>query len=185
MAYSTVPNKATGDTLAASDWNTYVRDNLADHEARIGGIAFSGCLLTRASNQSIPDTTLTNVTWTAETTDQGGWFTPSGSTVTVPAGALPSGFTYVLVQLACQLYWDGNATGTRRILFLQNGSEVQTLYLTPPSTAMMGMPLTSMLLRAVPGDTFSVQVSQTSGGALFLLGATQTLYLSVERRGYI
>lgn len=185
MAYSTVSTKAIGDAIAASDWNTYIRDNLADHEARLGGQSFSGCLLTRTTNQSIPDATLTNVTWTAETVDQGGWFPSSGTTVTVPAGALPSGYTYVLVQMACQLYWDGNAAGTRRILFLQNGSEVQTLYLSPPSTAMMGMPLTSMLLRAVPGDTFSVQVSQTSGGALNLLGATQTLYLSVERRGYI
>jgi len=29
MAYNTPPTKATGDTLTAAEWNTYVRDNMA------------------------------------------------------------------------------------------------------------------------------------------------------------
>lgn len=35
MAYSAPPTKSVGDTLAAADWNTYVRDNMIDLAARL------------------------------------------------------------------------------------------------------------------------------------------------------
>lgn len=39
MAYTTVPTKSPGDTIASADWNTYVRDNLAFlHDSFIAGL---------------------------------------------------------------------------------------------------------------------------------------------------
>ena len=183
MTYSTVSTKATGDTVAASDWNTYLRDNMADHEARIGAIAYSGCRVVRTTNQSISSGAYTAVSFTAETTDQGGWFPTTGTTVTVPAGALPSGFTTLMVQQSVSLFWAGNSTGDRVIRFLKNG----VTYFSTASPALasdFGQGATAPDIDCVPTDTFTCEVNQSSGGALNLIGASSTLSMSVRRVGY-
>lgn len=184
MAYSAVSTKATGDTVAASDWNTYLRDNMADHEARIGAIAYSGCRVTRASNQSIADATTTAVSWTAETTDQGGWFPGTGTTATVPAGALPSGYTTLMVSMSVQIYWESNATGSRAVIMYKNGVEFAHQKIVPGFTGTFAQVFTAPDIDAVVGDTFMVQVAQSSGGALNVAGATATAAMTIRRVGY-
>ena len=184
MTYSTVSTKATGDTVAASDWNTYLRDNMADHEARIGAIAYSGCRVVRTTNQSIPDSTYTAISFTAETTDQGGWFPTTGTTATVPSGALPPGYTTLVLQVSVQLYWAGNATGQRVVRILKNGVEFFSWAQGPAGASNFGMGGTATDVTAVPSDTITVEVNQSSGGALNLIGATQEIALSIRRVGY-
>ena len=184
MTYSTVPTKFTGDTLAANDWNTYVRDNLADHEARIGAIAYSGCRVTRVTDQAIADNTLTAVTWTAETTDQGGWFPGTGTTATVPASALPSGYTTLMVSMAVQIYWESSSTGSRSVLLLKNGTEFANQKIVPGFTGTFAQVFTAPDIDAVPGDTFVVQVGHSSGASLNVAGATRTAAMSIRRVGY-
>jgi len=38
MTYTIPPDKATGGTITVNDWNVTVRDNFADHEARLGSL---------------------------------------------------------------------------------------------------------------------------------------------------
>lgn len=184
MAYSAVSTKATGDTVAASDWNTYLRDNMSDHEARLLAQALSGCRLTRATDQSTTDNVNTDVTWTAETYDQGGWFTPSGTTITVPAGALPSGYTTIIVVVAVQIYWASNATGSRNVQVYKNGSEFASQKASPGVTGTFAQVFTAPAIHAVPTDTFKAVATQSSGGTLALAGATQEMAFSVTRIGY-
>lgn len=185
MSFTTVSTKATGDTVSQSDWNTYIRDNEADLDARISANTFSGCILTRASNQSIPDTTNTLVSWTAETLDVGGWFTPSGTTITVPAGAIPSGYTNIIVEIGCLLVWAGNTVGTRKMEIYQNGASLFVLdTVSPPDATNLTIVRTSLPIPAVAGDTFAINVAQSSTGALNLIGATSTLRFSIKRSGY-
>lgn len=184
MAYSTVSTKATGDTVAASDWNTYIRDNLADHEARIGAIAYSGCRVTRVTDQAIADNTLTAVTWTAETTDQGGWFPSSGTTVTVPTSALPSGYTTLMVSMSVQIYWESNATGSRHVVLYKNGTEFAAQKIAPGFTGTFAQVFTAPDIDAVPGDTFLVQVIHSAGASLNIAGATKTAAMSIRRVHY-
>jgi hypothetical protein len=184
VTYSVVPTKATGDLLASSDWNTYVRDNFADHEARISANTYSGCLLTRTTNQSIPDASTTAITWTAETTDQGGWFTPSSSTITVPSGALPSGYTTIVLSIGVIAPWAGNAVGARSVAVYKNGATAGGSSIGAPDAFDMSMVFTIPDIEVVPGDTIVINVAQTSGGALNLLGSSLPMRCSVRRVGY-
>lgn len=185
MTYSTVSTKATGDAIAASDWNTYIRDNLADHEARMTAQSFSGALVTRTTNQSLTTATNTLISWTTETTDQGGWFPGSGTTFTVPSGALPSGFTYVVVQISVTVPWEGNSTGTRKVEIYKNAALYALLNVTsPPDANNFAVTVTAPDISCIPGDTFAINVSQSSGGALNLLGASASLTCSIRRVGH-
>lgn len=184
MTYSAAPTKATGDLLAASDWNTYVRDNLADHEARIGANSYSGVTVVRTTNQAIPNATNTLVSWTAETIDQGGWFPTTGTTFTVPAGALPAGYTTIMVQVGVSIPFDGNTTGARKVDIYKNAAFLMGTYAGAVDTSTLSVIWASPDIDCVPGDTFSINVAQSSGGSLNLLGATLNLSCSVRRVGY-
>lgn len=185
MTYTAVPAKSTGDLLAASDWGTYVKDNLADHEARISANSYSGCLLMRTTNQSIPSATDTLVSWNTETVDQGGWFPSTGTTVTVPAGALPSGFTTILVSISWAVPFAANATGARKVEIWKNAALYRTEYYNGALDASaLAISATGPDIPCVPGDTFALNVSQSSGGALNLSGATLNLSMSVRRVNY-
>lgn len=184
MTYSVVSTKATGDTVAASDWNTYLRDNLADHEARIIGNTFSGASVTRASNQSISTAAWTAVSWTAESTDQGGWIATTSTTFTVPAGAIVAGYTSIFVSFGVSIYWAANSTGGRGLRFLKNGTEYagDTRLAT---TGAMGVTVVAPDIIAVAGDTFTCEIYQDSGGALNAIGGTNALMATIRRTNYI
>lgn len=184
MTYSAVPSKATGDTVSAGDWGTYLKDNLADHEARITANSYSGCRLTRDTDQNISDTTLTPVVWTHEIVDQGGWYPGSGSTVTVPAAALPPGYTTVIVSMSVQIWWDSDADGTRSVAFYKNGVEFARQKMVAGYTGIFGQVVAPPDIDAEPTDTFQVQVIHSAGGTLALVGSSNLLALSIRREGY-
>ena len=183
MTYSTPPTEATGNTLAAGDWNTYVRDNFEDHEARIRANTFAGAVVTRASDQSIPNAAFTAITWTAETTDQGGWITTSSTTFTVPSSAIVAGYSSITVSFGVSIYWDGNTTGGRGIRFMKNG----TAYAGDTRDASpgdMGITIVAPDIVAGVGDTFTCEIYQDSGGALNAIGGTFPLMATIRRASY-
>lgn len=183
MAFTTPPVKATTDTISAVDWADSIRGNLIDLDARATDNSFKGCVLRRTTNQSTANGVSEFVVWTSEIIDQGGWFAPSSAAITVPTGILPSGCTTLLIQVTVQLYWEANATGTRRIYIELNGSEYCSSYPASPGAVLLPVGMTSPDIPVVPGDVIKILVAQTSGGALNIAGASQAAFVTVRRVG--
>lgn len=117
--------------------------------------------LTRSSNQSIPDSALTIVSWNVETEDiGGGWVSSSPTRFTAPRDGVYH--VNVVVQ------WSNHATGLREMTIRKNGSS------TPSFDGQRGaaasnvtvVQSTSRFIRLVTGDYLEVAVYQNSGIAL-------------------
>lgn len=163
MAYTTMKTW-TSETLTSSDMKTYLTDNIEYLKGVADGLTFSGVEVTRTAATSIADTTESPITFTAETFDYGGWWS-SGTDVTVPSGAIPSGYTSIAVLLLGRTKFAANGTGIRRITILKNGGAISG----PTVSAITGEDTeidTARFTTAEAGDVFTLQVYQTSGGAL-------------------
>ena len=104
------------------------------------------------------------MTFTNEVFDAGGWWS-SGASATVPAGAIPSGFTNIAVSYTALVRFVSNGTGARKIIVLKNGSEVDSYSTGALSGDTTTVSVTGYTTCAAT-DTFKVQVRQNSGGAL-------------------
>jgi hypothetical protein len=102
----------------------------------------------------------------------------------VPAGAIPSGSTTLLLSCQIQLYWAGNVTGVRSVRFLKNGAEFASDGDSTATAGNLGQVKVAPDVDAVAGDTITIEVFQSSGGALNLIGATFPLAGVVRRVGY-
>lgn len=177
MAYTPQRSWSTGDTISASDLNTYLRDNSDDLDARVSGLVFSGCTLSRAAATSIGDATWTAISWSAERKDTGGWYS-SGTNIVVPSGAIPAGYTEIAVRMEARTLFASNATGSRRLRLLKNG----TPFRSPTVGAITGDP-TEIFANGVEyvsaADILTVELYQNSGGAL---NASETI-VDVYRLG--
>lgn len=162
---TTPPTFVAGDPLAAADLNL-LGDGIVELQGVTEGVPFSGFQIDRAGagSQSIPNTTNTDVTFTHEILDIGGWWS-SGISAAVPAGAIPSGFTVIAVHYIALVRFVSNGTGSRKIIVVQNGSEVNSYALSALSGETTTVPLNGYAT-CEAGDTFGVQVYQSSGGAL-------------------
>lgn len=178
MTYTSLSSKSTGDTITASDW-ALIDSDLDDLDARITANTFSGTILTRLTTQSIPDSAATPLNLTAEVIDEGSWFPGSGTTITVPAGAIPSGYTKVVCRLEINAEWTANATGRRTMDIYKNGSIIGPIFQQDASTISFGQS-NSRTFWFEAGDTITFQLYQDSGGALNLNSALVT----VARVGY-
>src|SRR5690348_5602485 len=113
MAFTATPAFVDGTSLPASDLNI-LSDDITYLKSITDGVALSGVDLTRAASTNISDSTDTDVTWTAEVADLGSWFS-SGTTITVPSSAVPSGFTTIALLAHVRVLWAANGTGYRAI----------------------------------------------------------------------
>jgi hypothetical protein len=172
MAYVTPPTFAGGDPLPASDLNI-LGDDIAYLYGVSQGVTFSGCQVSRGSNQSIADTTYADISFTTEDLDYGGWWS-SGTTITVPAGAIPAGFTTIAVLILGALRYASNGTGTRRIRVSKNGSEIETWAVSALSGETTDLTLSTVTTVAA-GDTITLSAYQTSGGSLNVSSAHITV----------
>jgi len=164
VAYTPPPAFAPDDVLAASDLNI-LSDDITDLDARATESAFMGVSLLRGSNQSISNATFTDISWTSASIDVGGWWS-SGTSVVVPAGAIPSGFTTIYVEIHGQTRAASNGAGTRYLQFLLNGSVIEAAFnvsaITGDTTAIQH----TVWAEVAAADVIKMQVEQTSGGAL-------------------
>lgn len=165
MAYVTPPTFNSGDVLDADDLNI-LGDDIEYLKGVADGVGFSGAKASRSSNQSIPDTTYTDVTFTAEVFDFGGWYS-SGSTFTVPAGAVPAGFTTIVLDVVAIARFVANGAGSRQLAILKNGSTEDLFGLSALSGDTTSVILPAKF-EAAAGDTIKIQVYQSSGDALNL-----------------
>ncbi len=139
---------------------------------------FGRCAIyTRATNQSIPDASSTNVTFTAEQIDDGTGSSFSTDTVTF-------GLTGLWL-VSGNVLWEANAAGLRRsLLVIANAVTTPALPLATvvpsPSAAATAAVDTGMhLVKATAASTtVQLQVFQSSGGALNASAAKlQLVYL--------
>lgn len=164
MSYTTPPTFVADDILAASDLNI-LSDDIIDLDARAHETAFMGVSLLRTSSQTISDDTLTAISWVSAPVDVGGWWT-SGTDIVVPAGAIPSGYTTILIELHGQTRADVNGTGSRSIVFQLNGSDIE---IGRAVSAIAGDTTSYDHLswaEVAAADVITMIVKQTSGGNL-------------------
>lgn len=165
MSYNTPPTFSSGATLTAAQLNT-LGDDIVALKGLSEGASLSGFAVTRLAATSINDSTWTAINFTAETLDAGGWFPGTGTTGTVPASAIPSGYTKITALALLSSEWASNATGTRQLRVNVNGSVVRTLKgpsLSGDTTVVLG---TILITDLVAGDTITMDGYQSSGGAL-------------------
>lgn len=167
MAWTNPPTFVAGDQLTASQLNQYLTANTTYLKGIADGVTASGVQLNHdTSPQSISNTTATNVSFQNEVFDYGGWWS-AGTTITVPAGAIPAGYTTIMLIVVCRARWATNATGNRRIRPLKNG----TLFGSHTIGGLTGDPTDQTITEftlAAAGDTIQMEVYQSSGGALDL-----------------
>lgn len=177
MAYSTPPTWSP-DTIVASSDLQILSDDIAYLKAQTDQAVLSGVQATRTSTQSIPNTTATEISFTTETFDQGGWIAVTATTFTVPSSAIPAGFTRVLLDVRVGTNFATNTAGYRQVSVKQNGSSILAPTRDAISTTSTNVN-ESRFTTAVAGDTFTVEAYQNSGGALNIISAY--LSLTVDR----
>lgn len=177
MTYTPPPDFNAGDPLTEADLDTLSQD-ITDLDQRVQGTVASACVVSRNTNQSISNNTDTYVNFTIENLDIGGWFPGSGTTITVPASAIPDGATTILLGCAGDVTFATNSTGARIVELHVNGSLVSgagnTNYgLASDPTVVI---LNFKIIEVAAGDTIKLNVKQTSGGSLNLTVARFDLH---------
>jgi hypothetical protein len=121
-------------------------------------ITVPACRLTRSSAQSIPDNTITAITWNAETYDTNSMHTGGSSQLVFPTGGI-----YIITA---NVQWASNATGFRRLRLVKNGVDV--LAFDSRSAVSGGNTEQNLSTTAsfAANDYIELAVVQTSGGAL-------------------
>lgn len=157
----TTPKTWGSEILTSSDMNTYVRDDLLYLYGIAQGVTFSGVDLSRAASTNISDSTTTPITWTAETFDYGGWWS-SGTDITVPAGAVPTGYTTIALLVFGRTKFASNGTGSRAIQLLVNGSELMAASISALSGEVTEVLLSNFII-VEAGDIITMNLYQTSG----------------------
>ena len=158
------PLVSTGDVETAAQF-----DALLGTGGDLDFLHVAKALRVRASAaQSIPDTTVTLVTWNTEDFDLFAAHSTSANTsrITIPS-TLPG-----VWKVHAQAQFAANATGQRNIELWKNG----VLAVGPssqyaPPAGVCTVDITS-LFNLVAGDYIEVKVSQTTGGALNLLSGS-------------
>lgn len=160
---TTPPTFVAGDILEADQLNL-LGDGIVELQAVTEAIPFCGVKLTRGASQSIGDSVDTNITWTVETFDVGGWWS-SGNTIIVPAGAIPSGYTTIAVVGFAMARFVSNGTGSRRLAIVHDGVDEAIDSRSALSGETTSVTSTEPFTVAA-GDAITMRVYQSSGGSL-------------------
>ena len=118
--------------------------------------------MTGSAVQSIANNVYATLLWSTNTIDNQGLHSTTSNTDRI---YIKEPGTY---RISAQFSFAGNATGNRQARIQKNGAALNRTTVTQPSNAA-GVASTmhsSILNAAVPGDYFSVEVYQNSGGAL-------------------
>ena len=126
------------------------------------GIGPSLCFVTGTAVQSIPNAANTVLLWSFNSIDNQGLHSTTTDTDKIyikEAG---------IYRISAQFTFAANATGVRQARILKNGSALNRTTVTVPvsSASVVSTMHSAIVNSAVPGDYFSVDVYQNSGGAL-------------------
>jgi hypothetical protein len=166
MAWTDPPTFVSGGTVTAAQLNI-LGDDLLYLKGITDGVVVSGAQVTRSAAQSVPGSTSTNVSFSAEVFDYGGWWS-SGTAITVPAGAIPDSFTTIIVLVQAAGSYASNSTGYRIFNWYKNGNQVlpgiKHAGINGDTTELA----VSTFLSVAAGDVLSLRTYQNSGGNLDL-----------------
>jgi hypothetical protein len=176
--FTTPPTFSSGEVLTASDLDV-LGDDISYLYQQSTQVSFYGTRQTRSIAATTSDSAFHDIGWDTETFDIGGWLTGSGSDIIVPAVAIPSGLTNIVVLVAAQGSFVANATGTRIIRILKDGAEWGRM----AQSGIGGGDRTPLAITdfvtAVSGTVIKLQVWQNSGGSLDV----DSLRINVVRYG--
>jgi hypothetical protein len=164
MAWVTPPTFVSGGTVTAANLNI-LGDDLLYLKGIADGVTASGVQVTRAAAQSVTTSTSTTLSFSAEVWDFGGWWS-SGTAITVPAGAIPAGYTNILVYFDAEVRVQSNATGARALTIYKNGSETlpgRRVAAVNGDSTDFGL---SRFVQVAAGDVLSLRGYQNSGSSL-------------------
>jgi hypothetical protein len=176
MAWTDPKTWSALSVLTASELNQYIRDNLNYLKSIADAVTFSGCQLIKSSAQTLTNATWTHVAaWDSEAFDHGGWHGGSGSGMTTPSGAIPTGITSVLIITFARVKFESNATGNRYVRVIKNGSSFGSA--SVPGVG--GGDTTETILfdatSTVASDDIFLDAYQSSGGSLDITAAQWTI----------
>jgi hypothetical protein len=133
------------------------------------GSTFSGALALRTADGAVSNATFASLSFNTETNgyDTDGYHDTStnNTRMTIPTGK--SGYFWVWFNVT----WEPNATGRRIARIMKNGTtSVFSLEVTPNATGEVGISA-GKAFSAVATDYFEIEVYQSSGGNLSVLGS--------------
>lgn len=134
------------------------------------GTSRVGTLFSKTAVQSIPDATLTTVTWEAVAYDELSAADLLNNKVVVPNGVKKA-------KASCGIQWDNNSTGRRLLEILINNISVANEEKAAQNNS--GMRVETPWSSVNPGDEYTVRVLQNSGASLDILSNTK-VWLNVE-----
>lgn len=132
---------------------------------------FRGCLVYLDADQSISDSTTTAVNFDQESYDTDSIHdnATNNTRLTVPSGVSK-------IRLSARVNFAGNATGYRRGLMIKNGGTAYhgnaDFRLAASMSDEFAITFNTPVIDVSSSDYFELNVAQTSGGALNLLGTT-------------
>lgn len=177
MSYVTPPTFTSGTTATAADINI-LGDDIADLDARLNARNFSGVRMYRVAGvpQTIGDSSITSIIWpnanvTFDVTD---WHASNDDFLTVPADAIPPGYTRVVVHINALLAWESDNQGGRIAALLVNGSQILVNSFDAHQSDGVDHVLTEYAV-VEAGDTVELTGYQTSGGSIDVTRASLTV----------
>lgn len=128
-----------------------------------------GASATRATNQSIPNSAYTAISFDAASFDSNGFWSAGAPTrLTVPAGG---DGVYIV---STEAHWQASAVGNRGLALHVNGASYEG-QVFGPNCGGVGQPFQGFAkqVELVAGDYVEIQAFQDSGGALNVLGSAE------------
>ena len=158
---------------------TYQGANLAPKWAPIAGTAVfgGGCVLTKSANQSIPNTTPTDLTF-----DQEGYDTDNFHSTTVQNHKIiiPAGYSWA--RCTAGVRWSPVNIGVRTCDFKKNGSFFPGSGRSEfeGNNQVLAYTMSSAVTPVVAGDEFTMNVWHNRGAALNVLNAADLTFFAVQ-----
>jgi hypothetical protein len=144
----TLADKGAFDTLTAAEWNELIR-----------GFNPPGAIAKRVATQSLTSAAPNTISFDTEEFDNGGFFAPTSTDITVPITAVWRLEGWIEIQ--------ANTTGMRSLEVALNGTITGTLSeAQPPPSAFTSRISISGSYYAAAGSKFSLIGFQNSGSAL-------------------
>lgn len=164
MSWTTPRTWVAGEIETAAIFNTHVRDNLSYLGTR------TESRVTRVANLSIPNNTVTNVTWDTLTSQSDSFITVPGSTHVVPAGL---GGVYAITY---QIVWASDPGSTAINIITAGGNGYRTPVGVTGGAAWAADSISIVVeLAAAAGTVLSLY--QVSGGAINVTGLAKLFCL--------
>lgn len=136
------------------------------------GNYLKGAGVYRVTNQSVPDSTETPITWSnSDFDDLAFWTLIFPAALTIPASGVSR------AQISAAIEWENNSTGTRRILIKKNGGDFMAF--SSPAGGASQTIFTSPVFTVSAADVFYLAAYQTSGGALEIVSARSSASITV------